>query len=391
MTVLKDDSIKVVQRIYELARERSYVSYDISDLMKTSLYAGIRDMPNGKMKRACISGYGMFVKYWPNMLRNFVKDKGYVYPQGVAMMIRGLCELHTKDLGSHYLDEAIKLADWLLNNKSNMTKYSGWGQPFLWYSRMPFPANLPRSTVSSQVAHALLDLFDSTNDQLYLDICDEVCDMFIHDFNYKPDSNGNICFSYTVKDHYHIHNSNILAASVLFRLYEHTRRDELIDYGVRSLNFTLSHQNDDGSFYYWAPPDKLLYKIDNYHTGFVLEGFSDIKRTYCDVNLEKALLTGLDYYVSNLFDGVIPKMTPTNKYPIDIQSCAQGIITLNYDNSNKNYCELAFDIALYAMNKMYVEKNGHFGYRIYSNGYFDKNYYFRWGDSWMFRALANIM
>ena len=348
-------------------------------------------MANGRIKGACLSGYGMFVKYWPNMLRSFVKDKGYVYPQGVAMMIRGLCALYNKDLGSHYLDEAIKLADWLLNNKSEMTKYSGWGQPFLWYSRMSFPANLPRTTVSSQVAHALLDLFDITNNQLYLDVCNEVCDMFIHDFNYVPDSNGNICFSYTVKDNYHIHNSNILAASVLFRLYGYTKRDDLINFGIRSLNFTLSHQNDDGSFYYWAPPDELLYKIDNYHTGFVLEGLNEIKSIYSDVNLEKALRTGLDYYASNLFDGATPKMTPTNKYPIDIQSCAQGIITLNFDKSNRKYCDLASDVADYAINKMYIEKKGHFGYRIYSSGYYDKNYYFRWGDSWMFRALANLI
>ena len=237
----------------------------------------------------------------------------------------------------------------------------------------------------------MLDLFDYTQDQKYLDIAREVCYLFINEFNYQPDDNENICISYTPIDNYHIHNANLLAASVMMRTGRILGLDNVREFAIRAANFSTGHQNEDGSFYYWAPPDKLYFKIDNYHTGFVLESYKTIKED-CGSNLyDEAYQKGLEYYYHNLFDGPIPKMTNKRTYPIDIQSCAQSIINFSLESHQKIYLQKAQSIANYTINNFFIPEQDHFAYQIYANGQINKAYYFRWGDAWMIRALSNLL
>jgi len=387
----KSDYIKVLDLILTHAQSKNYKSNDVSDLMKSKYYLYVKNLPNGIPRKILNGSYVRIAQYKPEWIRPFVKDKGYIYPQGQSIVVRSLVELAKKNHPLGDLKEAKKIADWLIENKSPHSKHFGWGQPFLWYSRKPFPVNIPRATVSSQVAWAFLDLFELTGDEQYLDIAKDVCYLFMEEFNYTPDKNGNFCISYTTIDHYHVHNASILAASVMMRVYKILGTSEIGDFAKKAIDFTVSHQNEDGSFYYWAPPDKLNYKIDNYHTGFVLESLRTIKDDCGDNSYDKPYRDGMEYYFSNLFDGPMPKITNERKYPIDIQSCAQSIITFYLDGESPEYSQKVKEIADYALESFFLEDNNHFAYRIYENGFKDKSYYFRWGDAWMLRALAYLI
>ncbi len=73
----------------------------------------------------------------------------------------------------------------------------------------------------------------------------------------------------------------MLAASVISRVYKITCDEELADFVRKLVDFTVGYQRGDGAFYYWAPPHKfdkkIMDRIDNYHTGFVLESLRTIK------------------------------------------------------------------------------------------------------------------
>lgn len=390
--IINTNSIQnILQDCIQHAKDNKYTSYDVSDLLKTRYYKFSKDISNSFINRLVRYPYSYLRKYYPDFIRKFVSDKGYIYPQGQAMMIRAFVTLARKNNVLGDIEEAKKIAQWLIENRSPHSKQFGWGQPFLWYSRKPFPPNIPRATVSSQVGWAMLDLYDYTGDIQYLDVAQNICELFKSEFNYTPDRNGNFCLSYTTIDNYHVHNASMLAASLIFRVARLKNNEALFKFGTRLVDFTVSHQNSDGSFYYWAPPDKINFMIDNYHTGFVLESFKTICEDCGDDRYDSAFKKGMEYYYNNLFDGPIPNISSKNKFPIDIQACAQSIITFQFDDLPSKYGLKANSIADYTLKTFYLKDKLHFAYKLYANNHLDKSYYFRWGDAWMIRALSYLI
>ena len=388
--MVREKYIDIIERSLQHAKANDYRSNDVSDLYKLKYAAFVKKLPDGFFKKVFNFPFNYLQQNYPDFLRKFVKEKGYIYPQGQSMVVRAMVELVKKGKAKPGdLEEARHILEWLKKNRNKDYDHYCWGQPFDWHTRKMVPAHTPRATVSSQVAWAFIDMFELTGEMEYLDIATDVCEFFIKHLNYTPDASGNICFSYTVIDHYHVHNASLLVASVLMRIYKHTKIEKYADYAIRATDFSASRQLEDGSWYYWAPPDKLMYRIDNYHTGFVLEACHSINEDIGDDRYGSVFEKGMEYYYDNLFDGPVPKMTNKNVYPIDIQSCAQSIITLCMgEKLHKKYLAKAGEVANYTIDKFFINEKNHFGYRIYKNGFFDKSYYFRWGDAWMIRALA---
>jgi len=382
----------VIQLMLNRIKESNLKSNDISDLYKTKYYKAVRSIKNNTVKRLFLFPYNYFRIYKPELIRAFVKDKNYTYEQGNAMLIRTLITLFEKTSDPKYLNQSISLADNLAKDRSDKSKHMGWGQPFVWYSSkgVTFPPHIPRATVTAQVAWAFLDVFRITKDKKYLNWSKDICELFINEFNYTPDKDGDICFSYTTLDNYHVHNANLLAASIISRVYKLTGIKKYQDFAKKSIDFSLKHQNEDGSFYYWAPPNKVFGTIDNYHTGFVLECLKTINEDFDSESYNEAYEKGLEYYFDYLFEDNTPKLTPKSIHPIDVQSCAQSIITFASDG-RKEYLEKANQVADYSISNLFLSEKNHFAYRIYKNGFRDESYYFRWGDAWMLKALSMIL
>ena len=380
---------EILTKTIERAQKSNFRSYDISDLKRMKLLLFANKIPVRLIRGLITRPLTYLQKYKPNWLRPFIKGDGFVYPQGQAMFIRGQANLIRKNHPLGDLSLCKEIADWLIENRNKEYKNYCWGQPFLWFSRKPFPPNLPRATVTSQVGWAFLDLYELTQDQQYLDVAISTCHFFIEDLNYTPDAYGNYCFSYTTIDNYHVHNASLLAASVLSRVGKLTANKKFIEAATRATEFSIYHQNEDGSWYYWAPPDKLSYKIDNYHTGFNLEALHTISTDLDRNDIKEAYKLGLEYYFTNLFDGPLPKFTNKQKFPVDIQGCAQSIATFTLAGEiNEKYYLKAKNIVEYTIDELFVNSKNNFGFRKYSDGFLDPSYYFRWGDAWMIKSLS---
>ncbi|MCD4833171.1 MAG: hypothetical protein K8R31_05185 [Bacteroidales bacterium] len=369
-------------------------SYDISDIKTRPIYIWIINLSQkSKITKILTAPAIILAENYTNFLREIFNVKKKIYPQGQAVLARAYLADYKKSNNETSLKKALEALDWLKQNSSpGYNKYC-WGQPYNWYSRKLIPAHTPRATVTSQAANAFLDAYEIFKDKEYLQIAVESCNFFIEDLHWKEDEDGFICFSYTSIDNYNIHNASILVAAVLIRTWEHSKTQKFKEFGLKAMNFTLKHQNDDGSWFYWAPPDKIIGKIDNYHTGFVLESLEVIKRYLGnEFNSDSALDKGLKFYIDNLFeDDKIAKMTHKSIYPIDIQSCAQAIITLGEIKSRvPELTKIVHNIADWTITNM-MDKKGYFYFRIYKNGRIDKTPYIRWSESWMLRALSFLM
>lgn len=383
---------EVFYNVLEYWKHKDFRSKDVSDILATAFYSKLVTVKNQKK-------WGKYVYYpfyllsnrAPKLLRVlFSLDSDYKYPQAHALMIRALIALFRKNGDEEIKKLVYILSDELLELRNKEFENYCWGQPYNWPSKRVMKANVPRTTVTTQVAAAFLDIYEFFGDEKYLEYSRKICDFYIEDLNYEVDEDGDFCFSYTTEDNYKIHNPSILAASILYRVSYFNNSQKYVEYGIKAANFTAKNQNEDGSWHYRSNSDLAKNVIDNYHTGFVLEGFKDIE-TYSKgkFNFGVEMDKGIRFYVENfLTEGFEPKYRPDKVFPVDIQSCAQSIITLKmFENSDYVTPELIKGVLDYTVDHFYNTK-GHFYYRYYSNTKVDKSSFLRWGDAWMLRALS---
>ena len=385
---------KAIMSLDQWLERNGWEGYDLCDVKAHPFFLSLNEIKNKKSFLNYFTYPFFFLesKQKP-LLRKLLRIKKNIYPQALGLMTRAYLNIYRAIDNNPYFENAIRCLKWLEEHPSNGYSNMCWGQPYDWVSRVIIPKNTPRTTVTSQVASAFLDAYELTKKNHYLEIAKSACNFFIDDLNWDEDEEGNICFSYTTKDHFHIHNANMMAAATLIRTWYHCKKNEYKDMGLKSLNFSVKFQNKNGSWYYWAPPDKLRYVIDNIHTGFVLESLEIIRRYYNkNFKYNKVIDSGLQFYVDNLFEKeTIPKALSGKLYPLDIQNCAQGIIT--FCELQQHYPQLeekAIKIAIWTIDNM-LDPEGHFYYQIYQNGQVDKTPYIRWGESWMLRALSYLV
>ncbi len=136
-------------------------------------------------------------------------------------------------------------------------------------------------------------------------------------------------FGYLPGDRSPIHNSSLLAASLLARLAQATGDQGFAEAATAAVHYATARQRPDGSWPYGERPN--LDWVDNFHSGYVL----DALRVCADAGIasaeaESAWRRGLDHYQRQLFlpDGT-PKYYPHKVHPLDAQCLAQGIQTLS--------------------------------------------------------------
>jgi rhamnogalacturonyl hydrolase YesR len=189
-------------------------------------------------------------------------------------------------------------------------------------------------------------------------------------------------------DNFHVHNANLFIAESLIRVGAEIDTPEFVQMGMKALNYTIAEQNSDGSFYYWGPPDKLLYNIDHYHTGFVLRALYSMYKITKDQQLFPKIEKCYHHYLENLFeDNMIPKLKPDSKYPINIHSCAEAILCLSTLSEDfPEGLETLERTATWTIENM-QDKKGYFYYVMHPNRTI-KIPYIRWAQAWMLNALS---
>lgn len=277
------------------------------------------------LRSVVATGLGQLVDRFPRASRSLLRIRKKPNAKAMGLFASAYLRLHQRLGTASYLEKATECLDWLRDNR--IQGYSGycWGHPFDWRSRVMLPEGTPLSTVAAVCGDAFWDFYGAAKDRRYLDVCEGVCEFFINDLNIDEVGKEQACFSYSPIDRFHVHNANLMVADLLTKVGVSTQRNEFLEYGMRAFTYTLSAQNEDGSFYYWSLsdrdvyriPDAILRYIDHYHTGFVLRSLHSIYRNSGDGRAFDALEKGYRFYVDNLFgDGMIPKFTPDLLYPI---------------------------------------------------------------------------
>lgn len=331
-----------------------------------------------------------------NLRKIFLVPKGH-NSKGIALALTSYCNIYRLiEKGEHRFgtkEQCIEKIDYLSNLLLELKNknYSGacWGYNFDWQSKAFFlPNSTPTIVATSFVVESLIEAFEITKNQNYLNTAISSAEFIKFDLNRIQKEDGLFMFSYSPLDHQAVYNATLLASKTLALIYHYTKNDELKVLAFKSVKAVCQVQNEDGSF---PHSDQVGQKWrDSFHTGFKLESIQ-FYQTYCqDSSFERNIENGLNYWIINYFDhhsGFCNYYDRgMNSSLVDLHCVAQALATFHkLDKFNENI-SLIDKILTWAIENM-QSKEGYFYFQKKQNK-INKIQYMRWPNTWMLYGLS---
>lgn len=369
------------KRLEAFVSSRDYAGYDPYDAL------------NGPLVRALTLGtkwgriaWTQLFRRLPFNLRPFLGVGRGHNPKGIGLFLWGYAKRYALGRDTNDLKKVERLLALLDELKSPNCTGHAWGYNFDWQSRAAYvPKGTPTIVNSSFIGHALLDTHEHIGNQAALDLALPIADFILNDLRRSSQKDA-FCFSYTPVDENYVHNANMLGASILLRINQHSRDDTHLEAAHSSLRYSMSHQRDDGSWYY--AERGLQHWIDSFHTGFNLQALRYFLQANEGSEYAQAYNHGVAYYVENFFleDGT-PKYYHDRIYPIDIHAPMQAIAF--FAGEGERYEPLTTRILTWVLANMW-DRRGFFYFRKL-RWFNNRIPYMRWGQAWAFHALTELL
>lgn len=312
-------------------------------------------------------------------------------PKGLALFVIALFDAFAASGDARYLDEARELLVKLLALRSPGNWHGDcWGYQYPWQDLGFYaPRSTPNAVVTAFVCEAFLRAFRVTGEAGYLAPVASAAGFFLNDLVVLKDADGELCFGYMpLPMSMRVMDVSVLIAAVLAQLSAIRGDAALGDSALRLTRYVANRQTPDGAWYYTDPPQDSPVKIDNYHTGFILDALDRVMSALNDESWREQHRRGVDFYAAQLFnaDGS-PRWMSDRDYPHDIHGAAQGILTFSAEGNRARHPQLAAKVIDWALERMY-NPVGRFYYQ--QTAYRIKKVTFvRWCNAWMCRALAS--
>lgn len=335
-------------------------------------------------------------KLSPINLREKLGVQKGISTKGLAIFVRGYLTLYAATGREEYLREASRLSEMIVDS-SLVEKYGehAWASHYFTYYSMDGGSTGPGSfdlIGTCNVLKALSMLHQITRDGRLEEIVGS-CQAFMQGlierrgdlayFRYAPRDKGKMLPNASAEA------LGAIALSLRSRWNEelHTRCGEVL----RSL---LRLQREDGSWGYSYYPGGMVYDQLDFHQGYVIGGllsYRDLVPMEARAELDQAIAAATGLYGSMFREDGRSFYHAPRKYPTEVHNQAQGIITfaqLAEVYYNRSYLRTAHRIASWTIANM-QDEDGHFYYwkgRLITN----RIPYMRWGQAWMFLALASL-
>ncbi|MCB2187215.1 MAG: hypothetical protein KQJ78_12405 [Deltaproteobacteria bacterium] len=329
----------------------------------------------------------------PINLRPLVFTEKSRNPKGIALF--ALAYLHRYQAQGQKADlaEAEILLTWLKDHACQ--GYSGmcWGYDHAWQNlRFYAPKYCPNIVVTGNISYAFLKAHEITGDPEHLAVARSSVDFILKDLEAPINEPTMRNIGYIPGSTWAVLNINGLAATILGWVGSLTREPELSSEARRLMAFLVDKQTPEGAWYYAWPAKSAIAKIDNYHTGNVLDWLLEYSRHTGDAEFLPRYDLGLAFYRRHLFlpDGA-PKWMSDKDFPQDVHGAAQAVVTfVKAAQWRDPTCRAdAERTAAWALDNMQTPQ----GWFYYQKGrHFTKRYtLMRWCNAWMAYALGLLM
>lgn len=368
--------------VLEWARRERYLGHEKHDGLNSPVLRALAGW--GRWPRLlAIQG----VMRSPVNLRPLLGVRKALNPKGLALFIRAYLDLHRRDGDVAHLDEARRLAAMLIADQAGPGLHGrGWGYHYPWQDLGFYaPPRTPNAVVTAFVCDALLRLHDLTHQPELLEAVDAAVRFFVDDLPRLLETPDELCLGYMpMPMRMRVMDVSALVAVALAR-HARVRGPSHLPVAARLMRYVARRQTAEGAWYYTDPPEDSPVRIDNYHTGFIVDALRDYMDLTGDAAYRDAHARGVQFYAKHLFnaDGA-PRWMSDQDFPHDVHGAAQGIIT--FAAQREAFPNLADRVVAWSLRHLY-SGSGWFHYqqrRHYRTPYT----FMRWCNAWMARALA---
>jgi hypothetical protein len=324
------------------------------------------------------------------------------FPIADAHYAMGHAFLYEASGNSVHLTRAIHFLNTLENTRCSGFKEYCWGYPFDWVTRNGvIKAQTPLITTTPYVYEAFLQisqLAESSQPMITTEHRHEWRNILhsivrhartdIKDFRTSAAA-ASSC-SYTPFDGGGVVNAAAYRAFLLTSASRLFDREEYWKVAERNINFVLEAQNADGSWPYAV--DGVRDFVDHFHTCFVMKALAKIHGLTGHDGCLKALSSGINYYLSQLFDrnglpkpfAKAPRLTI---YKRELYDCAECINLCLLLQDHFPILRQTMATVIEEIISHWIKPDGSFRSRRLIAGW-DNVPMHRWGQSQMFRSLA---
>jgi hypothetical protein len=367
---------------FSFAERRRWQGFDPYDALLSPV-AGWPLVGSNRLFRLVLT---QAVKRSPVNVRPLLRIKQGINPKALALFLSAASRVgEESELRSHVgpLAAALEAA------QSSFGTGMSWGYNFPWQGRAFFlPAGTPTVVVTSFAGEAFLDAHAATGEERFLSNALDACTFVLRGLK-RTDQPEGTCLSYSPIDRSVVYNASLLGARLLVLAGQRAGRKDLIEEATPLVAFALASQLADGS---WVYGDARFQQwVDSFHTGFILGALDVYRRATGDARTEEAVRKGARYY-SRAFFGPRgePFLAPFGKYPLDIHSAAQGVLTfLQLRDLDPFFEERARTAGRWMVGNL-LDEEGTFYYQI-RRTHTVRIPYMRWSQGWGARALAEMV
>lgn len=375
--------VDAFEKLRSYCESEDFKGWDPYDGLNSRFFRCLPFLPRNRLAR--LAWIQLFKRNPMNLRSVFGIDKDY-NPKGLGLFISGYCNLYKNNPDPIYLERIVYLADKVIDLVTPGYSGSCWGYNFDWQSRAFFqPKYTPTIVATTFIASALMDAYEITKEERFLDIALNSKNFLLKDLNRTYDEDNNFSFSYSPKDRTTVFNATLLGSRLLARIFSYTNEIELIEEARKSVAFCCKFQQENGSWSYGTLPYHQW--IDNFHTGYNLECIHAYEYYSQDKSFSAQLTKGLQYYLNTFFTAQgKPKYYSNQLYPIDVHATSQLVITLSKLGKLHDNKFLVNKVLQWTISNMQDGK-GYFYYQL-KKGVNSKIPYMRWAQAWMFIAFS---
>ena len=375
---------RALNRLREWIERHDYAGFEPYDLLNSPYLQG--RWSRNKFVAPFIIQAGR--RFGGLRLRSWLRVPPSRNPKALALCLLAYCDLQR--LGEKCIQRADSLKRLLLDLKSPVEDSFAWGYDweFVALRGTVLKKFSPNSIATYFCAKAFLECAEVFGDAEAAAVAHSAGKFLAYRLNRSVETEKHISFSYTPADHTRIYNNSALIGALLARLATGDHELEYLSLARCSMRYLADQQAADGSWTYGA--GTFQNWIDGFHTGYNLCALLEYQQASGNASFAQDIDAGYDFYKRSFFrkDGA-PKYFHDRTNPLDIHSCSQAILTFcAFRHRDPEALALAKRTADWTLDNM-TSPEGAFFYQRH-RWRTNRTPYMRWGQAWMFRALAAL-
>jgi hypothetical protein len=295
-----------------------------------------------------------------------------------------------------YYRRAVHFLDVLEETRCRNCEGYCWGYPFDWETRTgTLKRGTPLITTLPYVYEAFSAVYAIDRDKRWLRIMQSIAEhgfKAYRDMQTAPDT-ASCGYTPAPDDPCGVVNASAYRAFLLTKAGIELSELRYLELAKRNLNFVLSSQNENGSWYYST--DGTRNFVDHFHTCFVLKALAKIEQLTGCRQSWSAIERGVNYYVKNLVDAdglpvpfsKRPRLTVYRRELYDYAECINlgALLFGRFEQFDEILSNVVKDLLA-----RWQRTNGSFRARELLVGW-DNVPMHRWAQSQVFRSLCFLL